>query len=110
MSEPTDSELTTIFIVLNEDSPAEHGVRVGTVNLSPEDERMQELIGTPQVYGIVQAALTAGGETVGARSCFAFIPATDEERKAWEQERLGSPEGVYFLPYISQSPDQGSLS
>ena len=47
---------------------------------------MQELIGTPKVYGLVQEALTAAGETVGAESCFAFIPATDEERKAWEQE------------------------
>jgi len=99
MSEPTDSELTTIFLVLNEGSPDEHGVRVGTVNLSSEDERMQELIGTPKVYGLVQEALTAAGETVGAESCFAFIPATDEERKAWEQERLGTREGVYFLPY-----------
>jgi hypothetical protein len=99
MSEPTDSELTTIFLVLNEGSPDEHGVRVGTVNLSSEDERMQELIGTPKVYGLVQEALTAAGETVGAKSCFAFIPATDEERKAWEQERLGTREGVYFLPY-----------
>ena len=99
MSEPTDSELTTIFLVLNEDSPDEHGVRVGTVNLSSEDERMQELIGTPKVYGLVQEALTAAGETVGAESCFAFIPATDEERKAWELERLGTREGVYFLPY-----------
>jgi hypothetical protein len=104
MSKPTDSELTTIFVVLNESSPAEHGVRVGTVNLSPEDERMEELIGTPKVYGLVHDALTAGGETVGANSCFAFIPATDEERKIWELERLGNPEGVYFLPYISQSP------
>jgi hypothetical protein len=104
MSEPAGSELTTIFLVLNESSPAEHGVRVGTVNLSPEDERMEELIGTPKVYGLVHDALKAGGETVGANSCFAFIPATDEERKAWQQERLGSPEGVYFLPYISQSP------
>jgi hypothetical protein len=43
MSEPAGSELTTIFLVLNESSPAEHGVRVGTVNLSPEDARMQEL-------------------------------------------------------------------
>ena len=99
MSEPTDSELTTSFLVLNEGSPDEHGVRVGTVNLSSEDERMQELIGTPKVYGLVQEALTAAGETVGAESCFAFIPATDEERKAWEQERLGTREGVYFLPY-----------
>lgn len=99
MSEPTDSELTTIFLVLNEGSPDEHGVRVGTVNLSSEDERMQELIGTPKVYGLVQEALTAAGETVSAESCFAFIPATDEERKAWEQERLGAREGVYFLPY-----------
>ena len=99
MSEPTDSELTTIFLVLNEGSPDEHGVRVGTVNLSSEDERMQELIGTPKVYGLVQEALTAAGETVGAESCFAFIPATDEERKAWEQERPGTREGVYFLPY-----------
>ena len=104
MSEPTDSELTTIFLVLNEGSPDEHGVRVGTVNLSSEDERMQELIGTPKVYGLVQEALTAAGETVGAESCFAFIPATDEERKAWELERLGTREGVYFLPYISRSP------
>ena len=104
MSEPTDSELTTIFIVLNESSPAEHGVRVGTVNLSPEDERMQELIGTRKVYGLVQESLEAGGETMGTKSCFVFIPATDEERKAWEQERLGSPDGVCFLPYISQSP------
>ena len=96
MSEPTDSELTTIFVVLNEGSPAEHGVRVGTVNLSPEDERMQELIGTPKVYGLVQESLKAGGETV--------------ERKAWEQERQGSPEGVYFLPYISQSPEKRTLS
>ena len=99
MSEPTDSELTTIFLVLNEGSPDEHGVRVGTVNLSSEDERMQELIGTPKVYGLVQEALTAAGETVGAESCFAFIPATDEERKAWEQERQSTREGVYFLPY-----------
>ena len=99
MSEPTDSELTKIFLVLNEGSPDEHGVRVGTVNLSSEDERMQELIGTPKVYGLVQEALTAAGETVGAESCFAFIPATDEERKAWEQERRGTREGVYFLPY-----------
>jgi len=99
MSEPTDSELTTIFLVLNEDSPDEHGVRVGTVNLSSEDERMQELIGTPKVYGLVQEALTAAGETVGAESCFAFIPATDEERKAWEQERQSTRECVYFLPY-----------
>jgi hypothetical protein len=104
MSEPAGSELTTIFLVLNESSPAEHGVRVGTVNLSPEDARMQELIGTPRVYGLVQEALTAAGETVGTESCFAFIPATDEERKIWELERLGNPEGVYFLPYISQSP------
>ena len=104
MSEPEGSELTTIFLVINESSPAEHGVRVGTVNLSPEDERMHELIGTPKVYGLVQEALTAAGETVGAESCFAFIPATDEERKTWELERLGGPEGVYFLPYASQSP------
>ena len=110
MSEPMDSELITIFVVLNEGSPAEHGVRVGTVNLSPEDERMQELIGTPKVYGLVHEALKAGGETVGAESCFVFIPATDEERKAWEQERQGSPEGVYFLPYISQSPEKRSLN
>lgn len=99
MSEPTDSKLTTIFLVLNESIPDEHGVRIGTVNLSSEDERMQELIGTPKVYGLVQEALTAAGETVGAESCFAFIPATDEECKAWEQERLGTREGVYFLPY-----------
>ena len=110
MSEPTDFELTTIFVVLNEDSPAEHGVRVGTVNLSPEDERMQELIGTRKVYSLVQESLKAGGETVGAKSCFVFIPATSEERKAWEQERLASPEGVYFLPYISQSPEKRSLN
>jgi hypothetical protein len=110
MSEPRDSELTTIFVVLNDGSPAEHGVRVGTVNLSPEDERMQELIGTRKVYGLVKESLKAGGETLGAKSCFVFIPATDEERKAWEQERLGSPEGVYFLPYISQSPKKRSLS
>ena len=51
------------------------------------------------MYGLVQEALTAAGETVGAESCFAFIPATDEERKAWELERLGTREGVYFLPY-----------
>jgi hypothetical protein len=110
MSEPTDSELITIFVVLNEGSPAEHGVRVGTVNLSPEDERMQELIGTRKVYGLVQQSLKAAGETVGDKSCFVFIPATDEERRAWEQERLGSPEGVYFLPYISHSPEKRSLS
>ena len=110
MSEPTDSELTTIFVVLNEGSPAEHGVRVGTVNLSPEDERMQELIGTRKVYGLVKESLKAGGETLGAKTCFVFIPASDEERKAWEQERLGSPEGVYFLPYISQSPKKRRLS
>ena len=110
MSEPTDSELTTIFVVLNEGSPAEHGVRVGTVNLSPEDERMQKLIGTRKVYGLVKESLKAGGETLGAKSCFVFIPATDEERKAWEQERLGNPEGVYFLPYISHSPKKRSFS
>jgi hypothetical protein len=110
MSEPADSELTTIFVVLNEGSPAEHGVRVGTVNLSPEDERMQELIGTRKVYGLVQESLKAGGETVGVKSCFVFIPATDDERKAWEQERLGSPEGVYFLPYVSQYPEKRGVS
>ena len=71
---------------------------------------MQELIGTPKVYGLVQEALTAAGETVSAESCFAFIPATDEERKAWEQERLDNREGVYFLPYISQSPKKRRLS
>ena len=51
-------------------------------------------MGTAKVYGLVREALTAAGETVGAQSCFAFIPATDEERKAWERERLGSPNGV----------------
>jgi hypothetical protein len=110
MSETTDSELTTIFVVLNEGSQDEHGVRVGTVNLSPDDERMQELIGTRKVYFILQESLKAWGETVGANSCFAFIPATDEERKAWEQERLDSPEGVYFLPYSSQSPEKRGLN
>lgn len=103
MNEPTDFELTTIFLVLNEGSPDEHGVRVGTVNLSSEDERMQELIGSTKVYDLVQEALTAAGETVGAESCFAFIPATDEERKAWEQERLGTREGVHFLPYEART-------
>ena len=32
------------------------------------------------------------------------VRLTDEERKIWELERLGNPEGVYFLPYISRSP------
>jgi hypothetical protein len=51
------------------------------------------------VYGLVQEELTAACETVFDESCFAFIQATDEELKAWEQERLGTREGVYFLPY-----------
>jgi hypothetical protein len=110
MREPMDSELTTIFVVLNEGSQDEHGVRVGTVNLSPDDERMEELLGTSKVYCIVQESLKAWGETVGDNSCFAFIPATDEEREAWERERPDSPEGVYLLSYISQSNQKHSLS
>jgi hypothetical protein len=110
MSEPTDSDLTTIFVVLNEGSQDEHGVRVGTVNLSPDDQRMEELIGTSKVYSILQDSLKIWGETVGDNSCFVFIPATDQERAAWERERVESPEGVYFLPYISQSAEKRSLN
>jgi hypothetical protein len=110
MREPADLELTTIFVVLNEGRQDEHGVRVGTVNLSPDDERMQELIGTSEVYGILEESLKPWGETLGATSCFVFIPATEEERKAWVRERLASPEGVYFLPYTSKSPERRSLN
>ena len=106
MTEATDCQLTTIYIVLSEGSRAEYTVRVGTVNLLAEDKRMQELIKTPEMYCIVGESLKAWGKTPGVESRFVFGPASDEERQDWQRARLKSPENIYLLTYISLPPER----
>ena len=106
MTEATDCQLTTIYIVLSEGSRAEHTVRVGTVNLLAEDKRMQELIKTPEMYCILSESLKAWGKTPGVESRFVFGPASDQERQDWQRARLNSPEKIYLLTYISLPPER----
>jgi hypothetical protein len=106
MTGSSDSELTTIYIVLKQGSRAEHTVRVGTVNLLAEDERMQELIKTPEMYCILGESLKAWGETPGVKSSFVFGSGNDEERQDWQRARLNSPQNIYLLTYISLPPER----
>jgi hypothetical protein len=106
----SEDYLTTICVVLNNGTPAEHNIRIATVNLQPEDERMQELLETRDFYEVLVESLKAWGENVGEKSDFVFDVATEEEREDWQEGRIGSSEEVYVLGYVYRPVEKTGLN